>query len=1384
MDGMRGHAVLRLVLLGLGVGLLASLAHEAEAVTRFYFGNAAATPAVAPTPASGWEDTSQMQRRQLWLTKPTSETMAAGQTVTLTEDVLNNHEMDKQYVTTALATGTTFTSGVTTVALQLAAREVNSTDDVTQGILAVQVWDSTATTLRATLLTVANYGTTTELSTGSTGRNKQFATTADTVTASYTTVAGDILVVEIGFSTGTDNTNTTPEAVARYGGSTTDCAVNETDTNCAGWIEFGNTFTLAATATPATTATPTVSPTPTATRTVTPIPTVTPPTEVYMTGFDACESSLDFSPGGTGVSISSSSPRTGRCHAQVALTSGAAGYVSVPVTLATQSTLCGRVYVKLAAGSGVRTLAGTYKGSASQYGCRVDLDATNNALVARYKDTGYEELGRAEAPAVGTAFALDICTINNSTAGCAADCSVTCSVEVNGRQAFITTLSSVAGADFHQWDQFYLGDATTATGTYTATFDDWVLDKFDHPGVGYVYPLVPITPDQTLKDWLANGGDSGCGSGSRFECVDDYSEGTGTHDASGGTVRASSLNDISDYKVTALPAQGTGETVDTVSVFGVDAVVSTGAGRTYSVCVSDGTNEKCSSAVTPTTEAPTYGVTARLEPWAYKPGGGAWGWSDISSSVAMLRLHRNDGTGTVAVSAVLGYADVSQPTPELAQNLQDWNGDGRLTIAAVGDSVTNGTGLGLCQKNASAGFVPADVPGGTTFTGQCSQNIHCRTCSNDITAPCESNSDCSGGGTCTDYGPCGNSGKYPTALGANLPQTIGGGTTTVLNCGIGGNTLGHLDSRIDRVMDGVGLPGDRHCMTGTGISCTPDNETAASKCVGGSNAGAACSVNSQCPSGMCVAACGSSKQCHSLDCGTTRTAYCATSCELAIGTKVCSNSHATECSSNVDCSGGGTCTDYPAPDYVLVMIGGNDLRFEQNADCNIAAVSYQAPCPPQATVAAGQPTPAVTPTPPAYHCQRVSCQNNADCGLGATGGLCSNDFTKGCDADGDCTPGTCNTAIGLTGSTSQCTAGSCSVSTWVACSTDAGCPRGETCNTSAKFCSCPCMRIKCTQDSDCQQGVLTAIDGVTTTTVKGSCVSGKCKGCGPPGSRLVCTGDNFGLCRRTSDCTFAGGTCGNENPRYWDLRKTIDAAWWRTNAQSLRDTIEAAGARLVWMIYPPASQDLTWVENSNWYTARDDLQRTRWTILNGDLVPNAVDTYTLLLRSDRMVTPKRCVASPTTLCSSNADCPSSGECATLRSTMRAKEDPIHFNAPAASLVGNAAADYLTQLSPVCSGDPTTGCGRCSITTTTKCLSSADCPAFSTGEKCLATASVCSGAGKGTCTAERACWSTTNCTDHGLCTWDLMTKCQSNADCSPASTKGICRAEGLPAPGDG
>jgi hypothetical protein len=230
----------RTIRLALALALLLPL--PAAAATRLYFPlDDAAT--ITPTQDAGWDDVGQLSRRRLAHSKG-SDAITAGSTIDITEDT-GGFALDRQYISTQMNSGIVFTSGTTQVSAVLMMREFAATDDVTTCILGVRVLSEDGATVRATLMAVANYSSTGEFINNATMRNKICSPSGTTIGASYTTVSGDRLVVEVGYET--DGAETSPQAAAKYGQNATDCTLADTGTtDCAGWIEFSNTITFVA----------------------------------------------------------------------------------------------------------------------------------------------------------------------------------------------------------------------------------------------------------------------------------------------------------------------------------------------------------------------------------------------------------------------------------------------------------------------------------------------------------------------------------------------------------------------------------------------------------------------------------------------------------------------------------------------------------------------------------------------------------------------------------------------------------------------------------------------------------------------------------------------------------------------------------------------------------------------------------------------------------------------------------------------------------------------------------------------------------------------------------------------------------------------------------
>lgn len=149
--------------------------------------------------------------------------------------------LDRVYVSNQIAAGTVFTGASTTVKLQLMVREYNNNDNVNQILTRVKIVSQDGQTVRKLLADVL-LSSVTEFINNVSHRNHSLAAT--TITQSYTTVAGDRLAIEIGYSA-TLGDASTPEASAKWGENATDLPENNTQTtDGAPWIEFSNTITF------------------------------------------------------------------------------------------------------------------------------------------------------------------------------------------------------------------------------------------------------------------------------------------------------------------------------------------------------------------------------------------------------------------------------------------------------------------------------------------------------------------------------------------------------------------------------------------------------------------------------------------------------------------------------------------------------------------------------------------------------------------------------------------------------------------------------------------------------------------------------------------------------------------------------------------------------------------------------------------------------------------------------------------------------------------------------------------------------------------------------------------------------------------------------------
>jgi hypothetical protein len=205
--------------------------------TRFYFPVSDAA-AITPAVHSNWGYTSEALVRKLNSVKGSSAITTGSQIGAWTP---GQQALDRQYISDGMAAGIVFTNAVTSFTMQLMVREYAAADNVDRIVLAIRVLSNDGSTVRVVLRNSSSSAG--EFINNATHRNKSFNTAgASTVSASYTTVAGDRLVIEIGYL---DASGSSPEASAKWGENATDLPANETQTtDGAGWIEFSNTITF------------------------------------------------------------------------------------------------------------------------------------------------------------------------------------------------------------------------------------------------------------------------------------------------------------------------------------------------------------------------------------------------------------------------------------------------------------------------------------------------------------------------------------------------------------------------------------------------------------------------------------------------------------------------------------------------------------------------------------------------------------------------------------------------------------------------------------------------------------------------------------------------------------------------------------------------------------------------------------------------------------------------------------------------------------------------------------------------------------------------------------------------------------------------------------
>ena len=208
-------------------------------MTRFYLWEASSAP-VSPAVDAAWESSAAPFARRPMHTLPRASdslTTVAGFTSTAGQD-----RCHRQFIGPPMLAGHPFDTSVTYKAYAQGLE--SNADDNIRARVGVRIVSRDGTTVRHTVKSVADYSSGAEWNTAL--RNKAFLD-GDAGTGSYTTVAGDRLVVEFGHS---DAAGASISASSRWGSTATggDLPENETSTSTTvrPWFECSLTLTFEA----------------------------------------------------------------------------------------------------------------------------------------------------------------------------------------------------------------------------------------------------------------------------------------------------------------------------------------------------------------------------------------------------------------------------------------------------------------------------------------------------------------------------------------------------------------------------------------------------------------------------------------------------------------------------------------------------------------------------------------------------------------------------------------------------------------------------------------------------------------------------------------------------------------------------------------------------------------------------------------------------------------------------------------------------------------------------------------------------------------------------------------------------------------------------------
>jgi len=199
-------------------------------------------PGPRPVLHNSWNQTQAgMSDGYAWmLPEPTTDAYGAYQTALTTHagqtsSLAGNNVECLCWISPTMVAGINFTSGVSTFTCQIQGMESAVNDNIINRVRTLRVFDRDCTQVQVTLILFGNATSVVEWNTSL--RNLTFLG-ATAVGASYTTVVGDRLVLELGYK---DSSGASITGTSRSGqtGSTGDLGTNETDTTTTlrPWLE-------------------------------------------------------------------------------------------------------------------------------------------------------------------------------------------------------------------------------------------------------------------------------------------------------------------------------------------------------------------------------------------------------------------------------------------------------------------------------------------------------------------------------------------------------------------------------------------------------------------------------------------------------------------------------------------------------------------------------------------------------------------------------------------------------------------------------------------------------------------------------------------------------------------------------------------------------------------------------------------------------------------------------------------------------------------------------------------------------------------------------------------------------------------------------------------